>query len=1308
MKRLFTAFILLCFIVTGIMGPCPTYAQDFVLPEAGRMLSLSLAFNPAILKGIKVYPDNPFRLDFILDKGSSRVSTEQLKNESTRLIKYFLASITVPEKDLWVNLSPYEKNRIIPDAFGVTEMGLDLLAQDYILKQITASLIYPEGKIGKEFWAKVYAQAKRQYGTTDVPINTFNKVWIVPKKAVVYENKDAAYVVESRLKVLLEEDYLSMAKHTPADLPLANQSAGLNPTDKKINELGSQIIRDVVIPALETEVNEGKNFSQLRQVYNSLILATWYKQKIKDSILAQAYVDKNKVTGVTINDVGAGSKPALERAGYEPAPTEILDTNAIYQRYLKAFKKGAYNYIKEDVDPATQQTVPRKYFSGGIFGGELERELQRTHSRAMLPVDGSNNAMIVKMNMAMTGTEQSREQAGKSKAMTGKEQKHAQVNKDPAMNSKQIDRFRDELEVELFKDEIEKQLREGRFSGSVFKLGHDDGRGIRWGGNALLLDAINGHGVLVTNSHIFQISDLSGRYQTNRVVVNYRNDNVLACACPKLRRWIKDTDYGSNSNDFENKNDLAIAIMEVPPEGLSPIPIVFEHIEGEPAALVSEMGNRISSGRLHQSEFEGYKDLLILKGAQGYNRDSGSPVFVKRNGHYAVVGLYGGVLEDEDGSQDAYVVPFRSSVFENMALAFSENATHSLFKISDTVPFKYRQIALKALQKIIKKSSADKKSSTAGDEQGMRPGNHNGMTKTEQDPAQAEKSKAMTGTEQNRAETDTAADNKRKMLDAQEAEIRRTKPSTLVFVHPTDGLNPSSFLEVSNAPFITQRFLLTNINYRRPNELVGQDHWKQQHSSWGEWMPDSDLGGAIVAMGGEISGCLLSSVINYAQKRFSPVNNVVVAFLPASSVWLKTWIDSLGVITLEESLQIIEQKKDLIFNSFDSKHAQTQEKLMESFFKAVAFFLGGHPNHPLLIEDFELVFRMDGKTVYKHNYGHPNRRVVIEIVRAKEWPAFVKKNTDNLVVPNTREVLTNAGETQIESGHAQAVKSKTMTGSSQDHVENEDDVAPLAKVVPTDQEKKLWMRGRSILLEWQDSLRAAMGDSGDIMQHSVGRWLDQVGAPYTDSRINNLFKQEKYNKFMLSLSAFENQMVDLSDYTKVSTELLPLAKMFLEKMTNDPRRKSLEQDIYFSGFLASGGLTPQMSSRLAKVRDLVAMNKMELLGIVNHFALRDGVNIDEGQVNPAVDQLPSAQTGKNAAMTGDLLQKGGIDLTYDRLQVQSAGGGAGFKFDKAMILQLQNSTGITPVIIDLSPMAITVPRFLGLEDEVHAQKINMR
>ena len=171
-------------------------------------------------------------------------------------------------------------------------MGRDLLAEDYMLKQITASLIYPEDAIGKKFWKRIYEAAEQKYGTTNIPVNTFNKVWIVPEKAVVYENVKAgtAYVVESKLKVMLEQDYLSLRKHEG----IRSGQAHIENT----NQLGSQIVRAIVIPELTKEVNEDRNFSQLRQVYNSLILATWYKKKIKDSILERVCQIRNKVIGV--------------------------------------------------------------------------------------------------------------------------------------------------------------------------------------------------------------------------------------------------------------------------------------------------------------------------------------------------------------------------------------------------------------------------------------------------------------------------------------------------------------------------------------------------------------------------------------------------------------------------------------------------------------------------------------------------------------------------------------------------------------------------------------------------------------------------------------------------------------------------------------------------------------------------------------------------------------------------------------------------------------------------------------------------
>jgi len=314
------------------------------LPVPGTMVKPSAGFVPPMLRGLKVHLDNPFRFDFVVDMGDSKIKGKELKEESERLIKYFLASLTVPEEEIWVNLSPYEQDRIIPEKFGVTVMGRDLLAQDYILKQLTVSLIYPETDLGKAFWDKVYQKAYELYGTTNIPINTFNKVWIVPGGALVYETANTAFISESHLKVMLEEDYLALNSN------LNDKEIGtdkLPETDiKQLNNVSSKIVKEVILPAIEKEVNEGKNFAMLRQIYHSLILAAWYKKQLMDSFLGEIYVDKNRVAGVDVDDKTVKGK--------------------IYDHYLEAFQKRVYDYIKEDYDQNMKRVFKRQYTSGGF------------------------------------------------------------------------------------------------------------------------------------------------------------------------------------------------------------------------------------------------------------------------------------------------------------------------------------------------------------------------------------------------------------------------------------------------------------------------------------------------------------------------------------------------------------------------------------------------------------------------------------------------------------------------------------------------------------------------------------------------------------------------------------------------------------------------------------------------------------------------------------------------------------------------------------------------------------------------------
>jgi len=325
------------------------------------MVPLTESFAPTTIRGIKLYKDNPFKFDFIMDLGESQLDPDDpaVKETGKKLIGYFLASLTIPEKNMWVNLSPYEKDRVIPSDFGKTEMGSTVLAQDYLLKQVAASIMYPEGKTGKEFWQKISTEALKQFGTSSVPVDTLNKVWIVPEKAVVYENSadNSVMVVKSSLTVMLEEDYLGEKYRKPVD---------------SNHQLSNDLIRKVILPVLKQEVNEGKNFAQLRQIYNSLILAAWYKNNLKRSLLGQGYVDRNKTSGIDVEDKAVNQE--------------------IYQQYLKAFRKGVFNYIKEEMDPVRNEVVPKKYFSGGIIWGNINEKIEVT--------SGQDSAMLASKVMS--------------------------------------------------------------------------------------------------------------------------------------------------------------------------------------------------------------------------------------------------------------------------------------------------------------------------------------------------------------------------------------------------------------------------------------------------------------------------------------------------------------------------------------------------------------------------------------------------------------------------------------------------------------------------------------------------------------------------------------------------------------------------------------------------------------------------------------------------------------------------------------------------------------------------------------------
>jgi hypothetical protein len=363
-----------------------------LLMRPGRKVS------PCVIKGIKVNDREPTKFDFIVDGGDSSIEEVRNNGDFAKQIGYFTAALTVREENMWVNLSAYEADRMLPEPLAGTRFGRDLLAKDVVLKQFASSLMHPDSPVGRTYWKEVFARARHVYGTTNRPFNSFQKVWVVPKKAVVYEmpldqpqpevlerfgienGERFAYIVESELDTLCECDLVAQEHHA-ASQSRATSSA---PPDFEVD-----VFREIVLPHIHREVNESEHFAELRQIYHALILATWYKKKLRDVSAYEAVfnsVDTDNPGSLrpTIRSIARlggsdrvvmdnapeslrqATRSALDHATPDAAAFQIADNVEFYGRYLKLFRDGVFRCARSEAGDNPGERIVRVYFSGAI------------------------------------------------------------------------------------------------------------------------------------------------------------------------------------------------------------------------------------------------------------------------------------------------------------------------------------------------------------------------------------------------------------------------------------------------------------------------------------------------------------------------------------------------------------------------------------------------------------------------------------------------------------------------------------------------------------------------------------------------------------------------------------------------------------------------------------------------------------------------------------------------------------------------------------------------------------------------------
>jgi len=179
------------------------------------------------------------------DQGHFRLFVEPVKgadvseNDVRTFAEYFLAALAVPVADQWVNLSPSESTRVLAPSLADTALGTTLLRQDYVLKQVAATLTDPKTPLGKAYWAQ---------GRGDLA-----KIWIEPGEIRVADDGERVVVECATLRV-------------------RSESAG----------------NDLLIPALTDAVNRDALFAPLRQAYRAMILASRCKAVVRSGAVMRS------------------------------------------------------------------------------------------------------------------------------------------------------------------------------------------------------------------------------------------------------------------------------------------------------------------------------------------------------------------------------------------------------------------------------------------------------------------------------------------------------------------------------------------------------------------------------------------------------------------------------------------------------------------------------------------------------------------------------------------------------------------------------------------------------------------------------------------------------------------------------------------------------------------------------------------------------------------------------------------------------------------------------------------------------------
>ena len=334
-------------------------------PPLNRMLSPGSPSEPPRLFGIAVRPSDPDWVLPFFTKAGNDIEGEEWEREKQKLLGYFYTVLAVPGEDLHVNLSTFEKGRVMPATLARTDLGRLLAEQDCLLKQLTASMLHPRTPDGLAFWQRIESLA-RQSGKQG-SLEMWQKVWIVAGDATLNEKAAGetydhplppgyeirqedwfGHLSDCSMRVMCETDYLALEKRSE------QSHLSVSPEDP-FHEQALAIFRETILPGLIAEVNTGSHFAPLRQAYYGVALAKWYREHVAargaHTRLIEAAAQMRASLGNS-SEIGPG-----------PDAPEWMSN--CFERYLQLLD-GVFRVTEPGVQEEAEPRRVRIYHSGSV------------------------------------------------------------------------------------------------------------------------------------------------------------------------------------------------------------------------------------------------------------------------------------------------------------------------------------------------------------------------------------------------------------------------------------------------------------------------------------------------------------------------------------------------------------------------------------------------------------------------------------------------------------------------------------------------------------------------------------------------------------------------------------------------------------------------------------------------------------------------------------------------------------------------------------------------------------------------------